>query len=73
MIKVVLASVFMAVALPHKCNDTPSALRESCSVMKEILYPDGEFVFNAEERKGLRRQNKEKLANLIQYYQAKCS
>lgn len=73
MIKMALAAMFLAVAVPHGCDKSPQALRESCAVMKEILYPDGEFVFNADERKALRRQNKIKLANLIQYYQQKCS
>lgn len=72
MIKIAFATMLLAVAVPQSCSKTPSALRESCAVMKEILYPDGEFMFNAEERKALRRQNKEKLANLIQFYQAKC-
>lgn len=72
MIKIALATIFLAAVVPQSCNKTPSALRESCAVMKEILYPDGEFIFNAEERKGLRRVNKEKIANLIQYYQGKC-
>lgn len=72
MIKIALATMFLAAVVPQGCKDTPQALRESCVVLKGILYPDGEFVLNAEERKGLRRQNKEKLADLIQYYQAKC-
>lgn len=72
MIKIAFATMFLAAVVPQSCNKTPSALRESCTVMKEILYPDGQFMFNAEERKALRRVNKEKLANLIQYYQAKC-
>ena len=73
MLKFLLFVPLLVVAVPQSCNKTPSALRESCAVLKETMYVDGEFVLNAEERKGLRRQNKEKLANLIQFYQAKCT
>lgn len=72
MIKIAFATIFLAAVVPHGCKDNGLVLRESCAVLKETMYVDGEFVLNAEERKGLRRQNKEKLSNLIQFYQAKC-
>lgn len=72
MLKLFIIVPLLVAVVPSSCNKTPSALRESCEVLKATMYVDGEFVLNAEERKGLRWQNKEKLVNLIQFYQAKC-
>lgn len=57
--------------LPSTCDHAMSA-KESCKVIKEILYSDGSFSFTPEERTALRRVNKEKIVALKDYYLHHC-
>lgn len=67
-----LLGVCFALAFtPAQC-DRGIPIKESCKVIREILYSDGSFSFTAEERKALRRVNKDKLVALKDYYLNHC-
>lgn len=61
----------IAVAL-KTCGGQTMVLQESCTVLQQILYPNGEFILQPQEVAGLRRENKEKLVTLKKYYTTKC-
>lgn len=53
------------------CNKQISVV-ESCAVIKNAVFYDGEFKFSKEELAAISRKNKEKLVVLKKYYKENC-
>jgi len=66
-----LLTLPLAAMLSH-CNKPPMPASDFCNVMNRTAYNGGTFIFDANEIRGLRRENKEKIVALKRTYKEIC-
>lgn len=64
--------VLFVIPLLVGCLPKTVSVSDACAVVKTTLYPDGKFVFTAQEVEALRDTNQRKIVAIKDWYRATC-